>query len=71
MKNKWKKAAAFAMSLALVVVNSASSLPNSNMIVAKASDANSQVSEKAESDSVGISDFKQGADETYFDSETK
>ncbi|WP_295092958.1 BspA family leucine-rich repeat surface protein [Ruminococcus sp.] len=71
MKNKWKKAAAFAMSLALVVVNSASSLPNSNMIVAKASDANSQVSEKAESESVGISDFKQGADETYFDSETK
>ncbi|MBR5684285.1 MAG: BspA family leucine-rich repeat surface protein [Ruminococcus sp.] len=65
MENKWKKAAAFAMSLALVAVNSAGSLSNSNMIVAKAAEATVESSETAGTVS------KQGEDESYYDAETE
>ena len=69
MKNKWKKAAAFAVSLAIVAGNSAGTF--SNMTLVKASEANLQVSETAESESVRKTTSDQGADESYFDAETQ
>ncbi|WP_295084310.1 BspA family leucine-rich repeat surface protein [Ruminococcus sp.] len=71
MENKWKKAAAFAMSLTLVAVNSAVSLSNSNTIVAKASEANSLASETEETASVNGATSEQGTDESFYDEETK
>ena len=67
MENKWKKAAAFAMSLTLVAVNSAVSLSNSNTIVAKASEANSLASETEETASVNGATSEQGTDESFYD----
>ena len=71
MENKWKKTAAFAMSLALVAVNSAGSLSNPNMIVARAAEATAQVSEIEETAQVREADSEQEADESYFDAETQ
>ena len=71
MKNKWKKAAAFAMSLSLVAVNSTVSLSNSNTIVAKASEANSLVNETEETESVNKVASEKEVDESYYDADTK
>ncbi len=69
MENKWKKAVAFALSLALVAGNSAGTF--SSNIVAKASETNSQESEKKETASVSNDTSNPFADESYFDAETK
>ena len=68
MKNTWKKAASFAMSLALVAANSAFSLTESSTIVAKAAEADAQVTETTLLNNVSA---VQGADESYYDAETQ
>ena len=68
MGNKWKKAASFAMSLALVAANSAISLSNSSTVVAKAAEANVQV---IEASALSSAANEQGIDESYYDAETQ
>lgn len=73
MTNKWKKTAAFALSLAIVAVNSASAWSNTNAIVAKAAETNDVAitadSEEGETP-VLVASEKEEKDETYYDEET-
>ena len=68
MENKWKKAASFAMSLALVAANSAISLSNSCTTVAKAAEANAQV---VDATALITAANEQRIDESYYDEETQ
>lgn len=63
MKNKWKKTAAFALSLAIIAVNSASSWSNTSTNVALAAETNAVITADASA--------KGEADESYYDEETQ
>ena len=62
MKNKWKKTAAFALSLAIIAVNSASSWSNTSTNVAFAAETSAAITADASA--------KDEADESYYDEET-
>ncbi|WP_295092967.1 BspA family leucine-rich repeat surface protein [Ruminococcus sp.] len=83
MENKWKKAASFAMSLAIVAANSANFWSNSNTILAKAAETSnvavatdteedvSSIVITAKSESSDIVSSKAEEDESYYDAETQ